>query len=157
MSLNKALGELFKVIREEAAANPEFALKLEQAMAVYKPSKRAKQAAREKIAPRPAPAKPEAAETPEAELFDPPAAPVKPDMVAPALNPVAMLGKEGEEALRAELEEGPYSAASLAALAAEHNLDPLGLADPADKQSLVDQIVAQAKKRVQRDAKLFDY
>lgn len=145
MSLARALAELFKAIRDEAGTNPDFALKLEQALAVYKPSKRAKQAARERVAPRPAP---------------PPVSPAPTQRAAPppdGVNPVAMLQQQGEEALRAELAGEDYSAEALAALAAEHNLDPAGEAADADKSGWIEQIVAQAKRRVARDSKLFDY
>ena len=46
---------------------------------------------------------------------------------------------------------------ALAALVEEHNLDPAGEADGADRDGLIEQIVAQARKRVERDSKLFDY
>jgi hypothetical protein len=59
--------------------------------------------------------------------------------------------------LRQELETGPYSAAALAALASEHNLDPAGEAEGADRQGWIEQIITQAKKRLARDAKLFEY
>jgi hypothetical protein len=54
MSLNRALGELFKAIREEAARNPEFAARLGDAIAIYKPPKR------RRSPPAPAPAPPPA-------------------------------------------------------------------------------------------------
>lgn len=144
MSLARALAELFRAIRDEAGTNPDFALKLEQALAVYKPSKRAKQAARERVAPRPAPPPAQPAPAPRAE---PPE----------GVNPVAVLQQQGEDALRAELAGADYSAEALAALAAEHNLDPAGEAADADKSGWIEQIVAQAKRRVARDSKLFDY
>lgn len=148
MSLARALAELFKAIRDEAGTNPDFALKLEQALAVYKPSKRAKQAARERVAPRPAPP-PQAAPAPTH-------APA-PSQPPPGVNPVSVLQQQGEDALRAELAGEDYSAKALAALAAEHNLDPAGEATEADKSGWIEQIVAQAKRRVARDSKLFDY
>ena len=146
MSLARALAELFKAIRDEAGTNPEFALKLEQALAVYKPSKRAKQAARDRVAVGPA-----------APPITP--APARPAATPPptGVNPVAVLTQQGEEALRAELAGEDYSTAVLAALAAEHNLDPAGEAAGADKSGWIEQIVAQAKRRVARDSKLFDY
>jgi hypothetical protein len=146
MSLARALAELFKAVRDEAGTNPDFALKLEQALAVYKPSKRAKQAARDRVAVRPAPAP----------VMQPaPAPPSAPPPVG--VNPVSLLQQQGEDALRAELAGEDYSAEALAALAAEHNLDPAGEAANADKSGWIEQIVAQAKRRVARDSKLFDY
>jgi hypothetical protein len=171
MSLNRALGELFKVIREEAAANPDFALKLEEALGTYRPSKRAKDAARARAggAPRPTRLPPAPVEDVPPEQWATPIAPsdaapdgppVTPTPIIPAtpdLNPIAFLTREGEDALRQELETGPYSAAALAALASEHNLDPAGEAEGADRQGWIEQIITQAKKRLARDAKLFEY
>lgn len=154
MSLNRALGELFKVIREEAASNPAFALKLEEALSVYRPSKALKQAARAKLRPK----APPAAELPAIESEPAPSPhPAPPAPEAPALNPVAVFTREGEDGLRAALDGGDYSREALAALVAEHNLDPAGAADGADRDGLIEQIVAQAKRRVERDSKLFDY
>lgn len=147
MSLNRALAELFKVVREEAAGNPEFALKLEEALSVYRPSKALKQAARAKLKPQSAP--PPVAPAPA--IVEPiPEAPV-----APAINPISIFANQGEAALRSALAEPSREA--LAALVAEHNLDPAGQAEGADRDGLIEQIVAQAKKRVERDSKLFDY
>lgn len=146
MSLNRALAELFKVVREEAAGNPAFALKLEEALNVYRPSKALKQAAKARLKPRPA-------------ASEPAPAPVEPvgqeAPAAPGINPISIYTNQGEAALRTAL-AGP-SREALAALVEEHNLDPAGEADGADRDGLVEQIVAQAKKRVERDSKLFDY
>ncbi|HWA21541.1 MAG TPA: hypothetical protein VG735_03990 [Caulobacterales bacterium] len=142
MSLNRALAELFKVVREEAAGNPAFALKLEEALSVYRPSKALKQAAKARLRPKPAapaPAEPVGQEEP----------------AAPGINPISIYTNQGEAALRMAL--AAPSRAALAALVEEHNLDPAGQADGADRDGLVEQIVAQAKKRVERDSKLFDY
>jgi hypothetical protein len=162
MSLNRALTELFKAIREEAARNPEFAARLGEAIAIYKPPKRKRKPA---PAPAPPPAKPfdleaSLARAPLPEAED--AAAVAEDQVfsplaAPSLNPIAFFSREGEDALRQELNGQAYSREALAALVAEHNLDPAGAAEGADKAGLIEQIVAQAKKRVARDKALFDY
>jgi hypothetical protein len=165
MSLNRALTELFKAIREEAARNPEFAARLGEAIAIYKPPKRKRKPA---PAPAPPPAKPfdleaslaraplpeavDAAAVAEDQVFSPPPAPP-----TPSLNPIAFFSREGEDALRQELNGQVYSREALAALVAEHNLDPAGAAEGADKAGLIEQIVAQAKKRVARDKALFDY
>ncbi len=151
MSLNRALTEFFKAVRDEAANNPAFAAKLGDAMALHKPRRRKGPrpvAAEKPAAPPPAPAFDLAAEIGGKDDDAPP--------LAPALNPIAFLNKEGEAALREEL-AGDYSQEDLAALVAEHNLDPAGIAEKADKDGLIDQIVAQAKKRVARDKALFDY
>jgi hypothetical protein len=167
MSLNRALTEMFKAVREEAARNPEFAAKIGEAMAIYKPPKRRRRLPAVVAAPSPAPAKPfdlqeslARPEPPEAkdfaaevedEVFAPPAAD------APKINPITFITREGEDALRSELEGEAYSSEGLQRLVADHNLDPAGLAAGADKAGLIDQIIAQAKKRVARDKALFDY
>jgi hypothetical protein len=161
MSLQRALTELFKVIREEANTNPEFALKLEEALGTYRPSKRAKQRARERASPNtPRPMQPPrpAFEPPsEVPVTIPEEAP-PPAGIVHGLNPVSVLSQQGEDALRATLGDDGYSAETLAAIASEHNLNPAGTtADSADKGAWIEQIVAQAKKRVERDSKLFDY
>jgi hypothetical protein len=156
MSLNRALGELFKVIREEAASNPAFALKLEEALSVYRPSKALKQAARAKLKPKAPPVAGPAPLEEEAESAPLPH-PAPPDVEPPALNPVAVFTREGEAGLRAALDGGDYSREALAAVVEEHNLDPAGAAAGADRDGLIEQIVAQAKRRVERDSKLFDY
>lgn len=157
MSLNRALAELFKVVRDEAASNPAFALKLEEALSAYRPSKAFKQAARAKVRPpppkpsTPVEAEPIGAAAPEPETIEE----IAEVEAAPAINPVAIFSTGGEDALRIAL-AGP-SREALAALVAEHNLDPAGQAEGADRDGLVEQIVAQARKRVERDSKLFDY
>jgi hypothetical protein len=78
-----------------------------------------------------------------------------PAVAAPAINPVSIFSNQGEEALRSVLAEPSREA--LVALVAEHNLDPAGQAEDADRDGLIEQIVSQAKKRVERDSKLFDY
>lgn len=151
MSLQRALTELFKVIREEANANPEFALKLEEALGTYRPSKAAKRAALKRVSPG-APPKPVP------RPVEGPPAPKGAPAPTITLNPVSVLTQSGEEGLRSVLAEDGYSAETLAALAAEHNLNPAGTtASSADKSAWIEQIVAQAKKRVERDSKLFDY
>lgn len=163
MSLNRALTDMFRVIREEAARNPEFAEKLGDALAAYRPPRRRRRASSsaqsvaEKAVPPPAfdlaaEIESKAFPVPEAELGSQGEAPDVPD-----INPISFLTKEGEDALRRELTGETYSRDALAALVREHNLDPAGLATKADKSGLVDQIVAQAKKRVARDKALFDY
>ena len=81
--------------------------------------------------------------------------PAKAPEAAPAINPISIFANQGEEALRVAL--AAPSQEALAALVAEHNLDPAGLAAGADRDGLIEQIVKQAKKRVERDSKLFDY
>ncbi|HRP12362.1 MAG TPA: hypothetical protein PLK37_15135, partial [Terricaulis sp.] len=73
----------------------------------------------------------------------------------PALNPAGLYKREGEDALTEAL--AALDHASLRALVAEHNLDPSGAAANMDAAELVTHIVAQAKKRAERDEKMFDY
>jgi hypothetical protein len=47
--------------------------------------------------------------------------------------------------------------AGLRALIAEHNLDPSGDTDAQDEAELAAHIIAQAKRRADRDDKMFDY
>lgn len=153
MSLNRALTELFKAIREEAARNPEFAERIGEAIAVYKPPKRRRRPAAAAPVAAPPPAKPFDLQAALAREGEAPANDAA--IAAPDINPIAFFSREGEEALRKELEE--ESREALAALVTEHNLDPAGAAAEADKAGLIDQIVAQAKKRVERDKALFNY
>ncbi|GAM98734.1 hypothetical protein U91I_02369 [alpha proteobacterium U9-1i] len=46
---------------------------------------------------------------------------------------------------------------ALQAMIAEHNLDPSGATADLDRDGLCAHVVAQAKKRSERDAKMFDY
>ncbi len=71
------------------------------------------------------------------------------------LNPVAMLKHEGEAALAAAL--AAQGMPALRALVAEHNLDPSGETANLDCAGLAAHVVAQAKRRAERDEKLFDY
>jgi hypothetical protein len=89
-------------------------------------------------------------------LDEPRPRPAAPSAAAPALNPVAVFLKEGEAGLRRALEAG-LDLDSLRHLVAEHNLDPSGTLGEAAASDLVTHIVAQARKRVERDKKLFDY
>jgi hypothetical protein len=47
--------------------------------------------------------------------------------------------------------------AALQALVAEHNLDPSGKTAAMEHDELAAHIVAQAKRRAERDEKMFDY
>lgn len=153
MSLNRALTELFKAVREEAARNPEFAERIGEAIAIYKPPKRRRRAVAPAPATPPPPAKPFDLQAALAREGEAPANDAA--IAAPDINPISFYSGKGEEALRKELEG--ESREALAALVAEHNLDPAGTAAEADKAGLIDQIVAQAKKRVERDKALFNY
>jgi hypothetical protein len=73
----------------------------------------------------------------------------------PALNPAGLYKKEGEDALTSALAGQDLSA--LRALVAEHNLDPSGVTPSLTRDELAAHIVAQAKRRAERDEKMFDY
>lgn len=134
MSLNRTLTRLFSEIRREARANPEFARRLETIIAAHVSNRGAETEA----ATAPPPGPPE-------ELAE-----------MPDLNPVGLFQREGAEGLSAAL-DGAWNEGALRALISEHNLDPGGEAGALDRAGLVAHIVAQAKRRVERDRKLFDY
>ena len=149
MSLNKTLDRLFDEIRREAKRNPDFADRLDAVLRLHESRRdvadevveevaRAEPAAKQAKPVKPAPA---------------PAAPVS--LQPPTLNPAGLYKREGEDALTEELVA--LDQAALRALVAEHNLDPSGVAANLDAAELVAHIVAQAKKRAERDEKMFDY
>lgn len=136
MSLNRTLDRLFTEIRREAKRNPAFADRLDAVLGGHASGRSIDEANLE----------PE--ETADALEQPSPAA-------HPTVNPVAILQKEGEAGLKAALAQLERSA--LAALIAEHNLDPAGAAADGDASAMRAQILAQAGKRLNRDKKLFDY
>lgn len=144
MSLNKSLNRLFDEIRREAKRNPDFADRLD---AIFRVHESARDVADEVV------------EAARAEVETP--APVTtvetPEAPAPReeLNPVAFFTREGADALKVALTK--FSKPALEGLLAEHNLDPAGATAGLPKPALVDHIIAQAQKRVERDRKLFDY
>jgi hypothetical protein len=137
MSLNKTLDRLFAEIRREAKRNPDFADRLDAVLRLHG-SKREVDAA--VLAEAAAPARPKPLAAVQAEPF---------------LNPVAVLKHEGEAALAAALAR--KEAGALRALVAEHNLDPSGETAGLDRASLAAHVIAQAKRRAERDEKLFEY
>lgn len=148
MSLNKTLDRLFDEIRREAKRNPDFADRLDAVLRLHEsrrdvPDEVLEQAARE--APPSA-----AAKTPA-----PPPAPPPTAAKAPPLNPAGLYKRRGEEALAAAL--AALDAEALRALIAEHNLDPSGAAEGLGRDALAAHILAQAKRRAERDDKMFDY
>jgi len=161
MSLNKTLDRLFAEIRREAKRNPAFADRLDAVLRAHGSRREVDEAA---IA-----AASEADESVAVEgeiVAAPPQTPAnpaaKPDPVPAAargpasqINPVGILQKGGEDALEEVLISQNRDA--LLALVEEHNLDPSGEAGRLDREALQAHVVAQAKKRVERDRKLFDY
>lgn len=146
MSLNKTLNRLFDEIRREAKRNPEFADRLDAALRLHGSRRDVDDSVMADVAGEDEP--PPVA----------PSAPQPPEEVAPPigpLNPAGLYKREGEEALIAALAE--QDLAALRALVGEHNLDPGGVTGALTRDELALHIVAQAKRRAERDDKMFDY
>lgn len=153
MSLNKTLDRLFDEIRREAKRNPDFANRLDAVLQRHESRRDVPDDVIADVAqpetPAPEPKKGKAVKSAET----PPSKPQPP--LPPAINPAGMFKKEGEDALTAALVKLDLEA--LRALVAEHNLDPAGDTAEMDEAELVAHIVAQAKRRAERDEKMFDY
>ncbi len=145
MSLNKTLDRLFDEIRREAKRNPEFADRLDAVLRTHASRREATETEFEDSV----------ADIAAAAAMVAAPAPV-PDMESPqALNPAGFYKREGEAALvevLAGLDED-----ALQALIEEHNLDPSGAADGLDREGVTAHILAQAKRRAERDERMFDY
>lgn len=137
MSLNRTLHRLFVEVRREAKRNPGFADRLDAVLRTHASVRVIDEASLIEDEPEEEPAL---------------AAPVVP---LPDINPVAVYTREGADALKEALIVLPEAA--LTSLVGEHNLDPAGQAAGLAKPALIDHIVAQAARRVERDRKLFDY
>ena len=144
MSLNKSLNRLFDEIRREARRNEAFADRLDAVLRAHDSERDVPDAVLEDVLRGETERGPPVRGGREARAPD-----------HTALNPVALYSRDGAEALKAALIELPEGA--LAHLVGEHNLDPAGAAADLAKPDLVDHIVAQAARRVERDRKLFDY
>lgn len=174
MSLNKTLDRLFDEIRREAKRNPEFADRLDAVLRLHDSRRDVADEVVEEVATQSssaggggpgqgegegqvAPPKKKRKDTP----LSPPAA--QPDSSpahggtseATALNPAGLYKREGEDALTAAI--APLDQAALRALIVEHNLDPSGATAGMDDAELATHIIAQAKRRAERDEKMFDY
>ena len=158
MSLNKTLDRLFDEIRRDAKRNPDFADRLDAVLRLHD-SRRdvgdevVEDVAKERsdaappaqaAAPTKRPAKPSAKPASEASARQP-----------PLINPVGLFKREGEDGLTAALTKHDITARR--ALLVEHNLDPSGEAVSFNYDELAAHIVAQAKRRAERDEKMFDY
>jgi hypothetical protein len=133
--LNRTLHRLFDEVRREAKRNKAFADRLEAAILAHQSGRDVPEDL--------------IAEAKQAAALDIDIASI------PDFNPVAMLTREGAEALIAALT--PYTRTALAKLVHEHNLDPAGETGALDESGLIAHIVLAAKKRIERDRKLFDY
>ena len=170
MSLNKTLDRLFDEIRREAKRNPEFADRLDAVLRLHDSRRDVADEVVEDVAKRDA--KPSssssggggktqragggASENRAAppQSVAPTASPQAREQTA-ALNPAGLFKREGEDALTAALAR--LDEAALRALIAEHNLDPAGATGAMDEPELAAHIIAQAKRRAERDEKMFDY
>lgn len=160
MSLNKTLDRLFDEIRREAKRNPEFADRLDAVLQRHDSRRDVPDEVLEDVASEePAAAPPKTKRNkPNAVV---PSAPQPPEPVAPPvglapdINPAGIFRKSGEEGLVAALADHDLSA--LRALVAEHNLDPSGVTPSLTRDELAAHIIAQAKRRAERDEKMFDY
>ncbi len=150
MSLNKTLDRLFDEVRREAKRNPDFADRLDAVLRLHDSRREVAEEIVEAVA--------RAEDAPPAII---PAAPQPPTPTpppigpAPDLNPAGLYKRKGEDALTEALVA--LDLAALQGLVAEHNLDPSGVTAEMDAAELVAHIVAQAKKRAERDDKMFDY
>ena len=160
MSLNKTLDRLFDEIRRDAKRNPDFANRLDAVLRVHDSRRDVPDGVIEEITvdappieaakPMEEPAAPSAAAKKKA-----PAAGKTPPPDGPTVNPAGLYKREGEEALVAALASQKLSA--LRAMVAEHNLDPSGVTPALTRDELAAHILAQAKRRAERDEKMFDY
>jgi hypothetical protein len=140
MSLNRTLDRLFDEIRREAKRNPDFADRLD---AVLRAHDSRRDVPDELIEAAADVAKPEPV-TGSASSF-----------AAVAINPVGLFKRAGEDGLAQAL--GSLDEPALVALVIEHNLDPSGAAAKLDRDGLAAHILTQAKRRAERDEKMFDY
>ncbi|HJS79772.1 MAG TPA: hypothetical protein VJ748_04055 [Vitreimonas sp.] len=171
MSLNKTLDRLFDEIRREAKRNPEFADRLDAVLRLHDSRRDVADEVVEELASSPAGGGPEQrdgegrAAPPKSKRRNAPLSlpGSRPDsspasagvLETPALNPAGLYKREGEDALTAALAALDHQA--LRALIAEHNLDPSGATATMDDAELATHIIAQAKRRAERDEKMFDY
>jgi hypothetical protein len=164
MSLNKTLDRLFDEIRREAKRNPDFADRMDAVLRLHEsrrdvPDEVVEDVATTTGAPSEAP-KP-AQERQAGAAAAPTGAGAKAKKTpsaapeTPALNPAGLYKREGEEALASALAAQKLGA--LRAIVAEHNLDPGGVTQVLTRDELAAHIVAQAKRRAERDDKMFDY
>jgi hypothetical protein len=163
MSLNKTLDRLFDEIRREAKRNPEFADRLDAVLRLHDSRRDVADdviegVASEAPAPAAAPTPPASSRQKKRAAASAPA-PAEEKSAGKAsaapLNPVGLFKREGEDALTIAL--AALDEAGLRAMIAEHNLDPSGETESQGEAELATHIIAQAKRRAERDDKMFDY
>jgi hypothetical protein len=157
MSLNRTLDRLFDEIRREAKRNSDFADRLDAVLRMHDSRRDVQEGVIADVAaeaaPPPGGGVRSRAKSGKAEA--PPAPPVSIAAKPPSLNPAGLYKREGEDALVAALAKQDLSA--LRSLVAEHNLDPGGITGALTRDELAAHVVAQAKRRAERDEKMFDY
>jgi hypothetical protein len=161
MSLNKTLDRLFDEIRREAKRNPDFANRLDAVLRLHDSRRDVPDDVVADVQSSPARAgsgerqRAGGGKSANRRAAPPQPAPAPAEQTAPPLNPAGLYKKEGEEALTSALSSHDLSA--LRALVAEHNLDPSGVTPSLTRDELAAHILAQAKRRAERDEKMFDY
>jgi hypothetical protein len=162
MSLNKTLDRLFDEIRREAKRNPDFADRLDAVLRLHDSRRDVGDDVVEDVATQSSPASGGGLERSEGEGQVAPAAkskrrnaPLSQAAEAPSLNPAGLFKREGEDALTAALVA--LDEPALRGLIVEHNLDPADETGAMSEPELAAHIVAQAKRRAERDDKMFDY
>jgi len=155
MSLNKTLDRLFDEIRREAKRNPDFADRLDAVLRVHESRRDVPNEVVEDVQSSPPSAGAAEPEAPKAKKRNAVAAQADTASPTPSINPAGLYKKDGEAALVAALASQELTA--LRALVAEHNLDPSGVTPSLTRDELAAHILAQAKKRAERDEKMFDY
>ncbi|MBX3430104.1 MAG: hypothetical protein KF779_11050 [Hyphomonadaceae bacterium] len=160
MSLNKTLDRLFDEIRREAKRNPEFADRLDAVLQRHEsrrdvPDEVLEDAVQEGPAAAPSKSKRNKPNAVVPSAPQPPEPVAPPVGLAPDINPAGIFRKSGEDGLAAALADQDLGA--LRALVAEHNLDPSGVTSSLTRDELAAHIVSQAKRRAERDEKMFDY
>lgn len=178
MSLNRTLDRLFDEIRREAKRSPEFADRLDAVLRLHESRREVDDDVIEEGASSPsppasggggelprkreepegrAPAKPKRRNAPLSQSAARPDSSPASGGASPAraINPAGLYKREGEEALSKALAARDLSA--LRALVVEHNLDPSGVTPALTRDELAAHILAQAKRRAERDDRMFDY
>lgn len=171
MSLNKTLDRLFDEIRREAKRNPDFADRLDAVLRLHDSRRDVADEVVEEMAKQSSPVHAGGPERSEEEGQAVAASkrkrrsgPFAETALQPEesiaggealLNPAGLYKRAGEDALTAAL--AALDHADLRALISEHNLDPAGETEAMDDAELATHIVAQAKRRADRDDKMFDY
>lgn len=121
--IDKTLSGMFKVISDEAAANPAFGKKLEDQLAKFGQDLAERRLAEKNVG---------------------------------NFHPFIEFKKGTPEEFEAKLSK--FGAAELRIIIDKHHLDPANtLKGKGAKKALIAQIVSAARKRSERDAKLFEY